>query len=73
MLDTILAHLRVWSLKHDTVRYLSNCDDRMLADMGIDRANIANIARRNARADKRLARNAAVPAAERQHKCGVTA
>lgn len=51
MLDTILARYRVWQRTLDTIRYLDHCDDHILADMGIERADIAMIARRSAKAE----------------------
>ena len=51
MLNMVLTRYRVWWRTLDTIRLLSHNDDRLLADMGIERVNIAAIARRTAMAE----------------------
>jgi uncharacterized protein YjiS (DUF1127 family) len=47
MLDHLIARFRTWQLQLTTIRLLDNTDDRLLADLGIERANIAAIAKAN--------------------------
>ena len=47
MLDNILAHFRTWHVQLNTIRLLSNTDDRLLADIGIERDKIVAISRAN--------------------------
>jgi uncharacterized protein YjiS (DUF1127 family) len=72
MLDNILARYRVWQFKLTTINRLRDLSDRQLADMGIERVNIAAIAARNAKADKRLQRPATIHRAIKPDNCGVT-
>lgn len=41
--------IKTWGEYRSTVRELNRLDDRMLSDLGIERGNIAKIARDNAR------------------------
>ena len=50
MLHNLIVRYRIWQLQLDTTRYLENVEDRLLADMGIERDAIRTIARRNAKA-----------------------
>jgi uncharacterized protein YjiS (DUF1127 family) len=53
MLDTLLARFRTWQVQLTTINLLSNVDDRLLTDMGIERDKIVDIARANrAKADR---------------------
>ena len=47
MLDTILARFRTWQVQLTTIGLLSDIDDRLLADMGIERDKIVDIAKAN--------------------------
>lgn len=52
MLDTLIARYRVWQLKTATIALLHSLSNRQLADMGIERANIAVVAHQTARAQQ---------------------
>jgi uncharacterized protein YjiS (DUF1127 family) len=46
-LINIIAKFRAWQLYRQTLRELSGLNDRELADLGISRYDIAEIARRH--------------------------
>ena len=50
MLQNLIARYRAWQVQLDTARLLESFEDRLLADMGIERGAIRTIARQNARA-----------------------
>ena len=47
MLDHLIARFRTWQLQLTTIRLLENNDDRLLADLGIERDKIVAIAKAN--------------------------
>ena len=47
MLDQFIARFRAWQLQLTTIRLLSNTEDRLLADMGLERDDIVAIAKAN--------------------------
>jgi uncharacterized protein YjiS (DUF1127 family) len=76
MLHNLIARYRIWQLRLDTTRHLENVEDRLLADMGIERDAIRTIARRNASAAmaaQRQAQNAAPATSCEQPDCGLVA
>lgn len=73
MLHNLIAHYRIWQLRFDTTRYLENADDRLLADMGIERDAIRTIARRNAMAARRQIRSVVPATSCDAADCGLTA
>ena len=73
MLHNLIARYRIWQLRLDTTRYLDNADDRLLADMGIQRDAIRTIARRNAKAALALRKDAAPANTRRQPDPGLIA
>lgn len=48
MITHLFAAIQRWLAYRETVRELSSLDDRDLADLGINRADIENVARRAA-------------------------
>ena len=72
MLHQFLLRFRTWQFTLDTTRRLNDLTDRQLADMGIERDNIAAIAARSARLDKRLHRITSARTAVRRDPCGAT-
>ncbi|MDB5529997.1 MAG: hypothetical protein JWR51_3100 [Devosia sp.] len=72
MLQNLIARYRIWQLRLDTTRYLESADDRMLADMGIERDAIRIIARRNAKAAQQ-ARTATPATSCDEADCGLVA
>ncbi|MET3899410.1 uncharacterized protein YjiS (DUF1127 family) [Devosia sp. UYZn731] len=73
MLQNLIARYRIWQLRLDTTRYLEDFDDRLLADMGIERDAIRTIARCNAMAAQRQIRNAAPATRCAEPDCGLVA
>lgn len=73
MLQNLITRYRIWQLRLDTTRHLENVEDRLLADMGIERDAIRTIARRNARAMAAQRQDAAAPAHCEPADCGLVA
>ena len=73
MLHNLIARYRIWQLQFDTTRYLENVEDRLLADMGIERDAIRTIARRNAKAALQQARTAPAATSCDATDCGLIA
>ena len=74
MLHNLIARYRIWQLQLDTTRYLESAEDRLLADMGIERDAIRIIARRNAKAAlQQQARTSAAATSCDATDCGVVA
>lgn len=73
MLQNLIARYRIWQLRLDTTRYLEDFDDRLLADMGIERDAIRTIARRNATAAQQQIRNATTATRCAEPDCGLVA
>ncbi|MDB5536315.1 MAG: hypothetical protein JWP26_2632 [Devosia sp.] len=75
MLRNLVTRYRIWQLRLDTTRHLENFDNRLLADMGIERDAIKTIASRSAKAmvAEREVRTAAPATSCGQPDCGLVA
>ena len=74
MLDQFIARFRAWQLQLTTIRLLSNTEDRLLADMGLERDDIVPVARANRlKANQALSQRQSSPVIARQVACSPAA